>query len=142
MKKAFRIFSDILSHRRFRRPIDLYNELRDQNIFDIRIKGEAGISIGITNDFINNNSEGISGVYQLEPFGCMQECVAASKIQSLIDIKKQNEKNPSKRVIPYLTGVFGDSELSNLEAEMAMFAEKCYVRQTLEAVEREMSKTS
>ena len=130
-------FNDILSHRRFRRPIDLYNELRDQNIFDIRIKGEAGISIGITNDFINKNSEGISGVYQLEPFGCMQECVAASKIQSLIDIKKQHEKKPSKRVIPYLTGVFGDSELPNLEAEMAMFAEKCYVRQSLEASDRE-----
>ena len=130
-------FSDILSHRRFRRPIDLYNELREQNIFDIRIKGEAGISIGITNDFINNNTEGISGVYQLEPFGCMQECVAASKIQSLIDIKKQNEKQASKRVIPYLTGVFGDSELPNLEAEMAMFAEKCYVRQSLEAADRE-----
>ncbi len=125
-------FHDILAHRRYRRPIDLYNELREQNIFDIRIKGEAGISIGITNDFINKNSEGISGIYQLEPFGCMQECVAASKIQSLIDIRKLNEKEPAKRVIPYLTGVFGDSELSNLEAEMAMFAEKCYVRQKLE----------
>jgi len=129
-------FRGILAHRRFRRPIDLYNELRRENIFDVRIKGEAGISIGITHDFINSNSEGLSGVYQLEPFGCMQECVASSKIQSLIDIKKTREKNPAKRVIPYLTGVFGDSQLSNLEAEMAMFAEKCYIRQRLETADR------
>ncbi|MDX9800510.1 MAG: acyl-CoA dehydratase activase-related protein, partial [Spirochaetia bacterium] len=135
-KGLSRHFSGILAHRRFRRPIDLYNELRKENIFDVRIKGEAGISIGITHDFINSNSEGLSGVYQVEPFGCMQECVASSKIQSLIDIKKVKEKNPAKRVIPYLTGVFGDSELSNLEAEMAMFAEKCYVRQKLESADR------
>ena len=37
----------------------------------------------------------------------------------------------NEKIIPFMDGVFGDSELPNLEAEIAAFAEKCYLRQEL-----------
>ena len=110
------------------RPIEVYNILRKRNIFDIRIKGEAGISIGTTYNMMYGNPEKLHGVYHLEPFGCMQECVAVSKIRSLIDMKRSESAHMADRIIPYLVGVFGDSELPNMEAEIAMFAEKCHAR--------------
>ncbi len=131
-KKLTEPFKEYLAERAQKSPIELYSKLKEDNIFDIKIKGEAGISIGESYEFMNGNLEkGICGVYQLEPFGCMQECVATSKIQSLIDKKRAKEKDSSKRIIPYLNGVFGDSELSNMEAERAMFSEKCYTRKEL-----------
>ena len=131
-KKLNEPFKEYLAERAQKSSIELYSKLKEDNIFDIKIKGEAGISIGESYEFMNGNlKKGICGVYQLEPFGCMQECVATSKIQSLIDKKRAKEKDSSKRIIPYLNGVFGDSELSNMEAEMAMFSEKCYTRKEL-----------
>lgn len=124
-------FEAYLADRKQKRPMEIYQLLRDDSIFDIRIKGEAGISIGTTYMFMNDNPEDLCGVYHVEPFGCMQECVATSKIRSLIDQKRSQADDIPERVIPYLVGVFGDSELSNLDAEMAMFAEKCYARREL-----------
>lgn len=124
-------FEEYLGDRKQKRPMEIYQLLRKFNIFDIRIKGEAGISIGTSYMFMTDNPEDLCGVYHVEPFGCMQECVATSKIQSLIDRQRSLEKDISRKVIPYLVGVFGDSELPNLEAEMAMFAEKCYARRDL-----------
>jgi hypothetical protein len=75
----------------------------------------------------------------------MQECVAAAKIKALVDKQRTRETRTSRKIIPYMTGVFGDSELPNLEAEMAMFAEKCYARRELarrEAGESESSVSS
>jgi predicted nucleotide-binding protein (sugar kinase/HSP70/actin superfamily) len=126
-------FAEYLADRKQKRPMEIYSLLRKSNIFDIRIKGEAGISIGTSYMFMNDNPEDLCGVYHVEPFGCMQECVATSKIRSLIDQKRTQTSDVSKKVIPYLVGVFGDSELSNLDAEMAMFAEKCYARRELVA---------
>ncbi|MGL1893623.1 MAG: hypothetical protein OCD02_18435, partial [Spirochaetaceae bacterium] len=132
VEKAFyKPFKKYLADREQIRPIQIYNLLEKFNIFNIRIKGEAGISIGTSYMFMTDNPEGLHGIYHVEPFGCMQECVATSKIQSLIDQQRSKETDASKKVIPYLVGVFGDSELSNLEAEMAMFAEKCYARRDL-----------
>ena len=127
-KRLLEPLSEYLGDRIRLRPIEVYNILRERNIFDIRIKGEAGISIGTTYNMMNGNPEKLHGVYHLEPFGCMQECVAVSKIRSLIDMKRSNSDHMEDRIIPYLVGVFGDSELPNLEAEAAMFAEKCYAR--------------
>ncbi|MBI9102477.1 MAG: hypothetical protein JEY99_08690 [Spirochaetales bacterium] len=129
--KFLKPFAEYLDDRKQMRPIEIYDYLRENNIFDIRIKGEAGISIGTSYMFMTTNPEDLHGVYHLEPFSCMQECVATSKIQSLIDKQRMKEIDISKKVIPYLVGVFGDSELPNIEAEMAMFAEKCYARRDL-----------
>ncbi len=135
VEKAFMApFSEYLKDREQKRPIEIYNLLRKKNIFDIRIKGEAGISIGVSYMFMNDNPEDLHGVYHLEPFGCMQECVATSKIRSLIDLQRGKESDPGKKLIPYMVGVFGDSELPNLDGEMAMFAEKCYARRELTRV--------
>ncbi len=131
-KRLSAAFEDYLGGRFRLRPLEVYGILRKHNIFDIRIKGEAGISIGTTFNMMNGNPENLHGVYHLEPFGCMQECVAVSKIRSLIDLKRQNSPEMADRIIPYLVGVFGDSELPNMEAEIAMFAEKCYARRDAE----------
>lgn len=130
-RKFSKPFDKYLADRKQIPPIKVYDYLRKHNIFDIRIKGEAGISIGTSYLFMTSNPEDLCGVYHLEPFGCMQECVATSKIQALIDKQRAIETDISRKVIPYLVGVFGDSELSNIEAEMAMFAEKCYARREL-----------
>lgn len=127
-KRLLRPLSEYLRDRFRMRPIEVYNILRKHNIFDIRIKGEAGISIGTTFNMMDGNPEKLHGVYHLEPFGCMQECVAVSKIRSLIDLKRSESSSMADRIIPYMVGVFGDSELPNLEAEIAMFAEKCHAR--------------
>ncbi len=130
-KKFVKPFGNYMDDRKQMRPMEIYDYLREHNIFDIRIKGEAGISIGTSYLFMTSNPEDLCGVYHLEPFSCMQECVATCKIQSLIDRQRMMEPDISKKVIPYLIGVFGDSELPNIEAEMAMFAEKCYARRDL-----------
>ncbi|MFC1504735.1 hypothetical protein ACFL6D_04895, partial [Spirochaetota bacterium] len=130
-KVLYQPFKEYLSDRTQKNPIELYKQLMDDNIFHIKIKGEAGISIGESYEFINSNLDGICGIYQLNPFGCMQECVATSKIQSLIDKKRASATDSKHKIIPYLNGVFGDSELPNLEAEMAMFSEKCHTRREL-----------
>jgi predicted nucleotide-binding protein (sugar kinase/HSP70/actin superfamily) len=144
-KKFMNPFRDHLASRAQKRPIEVYDYLKENSIFDIRIKGEAGISIGTSYFFMTSNPEDLCGVYQLEPFGCMQECVAAAKIKALVDKQRTRETRTSRKIIPYMTGVFGDSELPNLEAEMAMFAEKCYARRELarrEAGESESSVSS
>jgi activator of 2-hydroxyglutaryl-CoA dehydratase/predicted nucleotide-binding protein (sugar kinase/HSP70/actin superfamily) len=127
-KRLLAPLAEYLGDRIRLRPIEVYNILRKHNIFDIRIKGEAGISIGTTYNMMDGNPERLHGVYHLEPFGCMQECVAVSKIRSLIDLKRSRSSAMADRIIPYMVGVFGDSELPNLEAEVAMFAEKCHAR--------------
>ncbi len=112
-------------------PIELIKGLQRETIYHIEIEGESGLSIGEAYEFMNGHAGKTCGVYHVGPFGCMHETVATSKIQSLIQKKRLTEKNISKRVIPYLTGVFGESELPNLEAEMAVFSEKCRTREEL-----------
>ncbi len=130
-KRLSKPFEDYLKDRKQRRPIQIYDLLARHSIFSIRIKGEAGISIGTSYMFMTDNPEDLCGVYHVEPFGCMQECVATSKIRSLIDAQRGKETDVSRKIIPYMVGVFGDSELPNLEAEMAMFSDKCYARREL-----------
>jgi len=130
-KRLFKPFEEYLKDRKPHDPLELVQELQDRTIYNIEIEGESGLSIGEAIMFMDGHNENTCGVYHVGPFGCMHETVATSKIHALIQKKRATEKNIEKRVIPYLTGVFGESELPNLEAEMAVFSEKCYTRREL-----------
>lgn len=134
-KQLFKPFREYLADRQKKTPPELYKIIQRDNVFHLAIKGEAGISIGEVYEFINGNSApGVCGVYQLMPFGCMQETVADSKIMTMIQNTRAAATDISQKILPHLNGVFGESELPNLEAEMAMFAEKCYTRKKLTSV--------
>ena len=130
-KRLFKPFEEYLSDRKPQNPIALVRQLQEDTIYHVDIEGESGLSIGEAYEFMNGHSEGTCGIYHVGPFGCMHETVATSKIQSLINKKRSEEENIAERIIPYLTGVFGESELPNLEAEMAMFSQKCHTRKEL-----------
>ena len=133
-KNLFEPFEKYLSDRKLKGPIELYDRLRKDNIFDLGIKGEAGVAIGECHELITGCSDETCGLYHILPFGCMQEGVSTSQIQSLIHNYRSTEKDITKRIIPYLRGVFADSELPNFDAEMAMFSEKCRIRKELHSL--------
>jgi hypothetical protein len=68
----------------------------------------------------------------------MHETAATSQIHSFTGRQKENAKTLNEKVIPFIDAVFGDSELPNLEAEIAVFAEKCYLKQQLQNREKEL----
>jgi hypothetical protein len=61
----------------------------------------------------------------------MQETAATSQIQSITRKIRKSADHPGDRIIPFMDAVFGDSSLSNLEAEIAAFSEKCHVKKRL-----------
>lgn len=100
-------------------------------VYDRQIQGESPISIGEAYMFTKGAIPDISGIYHVGPFGCMQETAATSQIQSINQQHRKGAVSISDRIIPFMDAVFGDSELPNLEAEIAVFAEKCYLKQEL-----------
>jgi predicted nucleotide-binding protein (sugar kinase/HSP70/actin superfamily) len=103
-------------------------------IYEKRVGGEAPLSIGEAHMFSKGDLHDIAGIYHVGPFGCMQETVATSKIQALIQQRRAKAKTMKEKIIPLMEGVFGESELPNLEAEIAAFAEKCYLKKELNEV--------
>ncbi len=73
----------------------------------------------------------ICGIYHVGPFGCMQETAATSMIQALIQQHRRKAKTMNEKIAPFMDAVFGESELPNLEAEIAAFAEKCYLKKEI-----------
>ncbi len=133
LSKPFKIY---LSGREPHDILGLIRRCQSDMIYHIEIEGESPISIGEAYEFIHghiNTEVPTCGIYHVLPFGCMQETTATSKIQSLIQNKRISDKEHKSRLIPYLTAVFGESELPNLEAEIAAFAEKCNLKRELEA---------
>ncbi len=100
-------------------------------IYDKLITGESPLTIGEAHLFTRGELHGISGIYHVGPFGCMHETAATSQIQSLTQKQRTEAVSINDRIIPFMDAVFGDSELSNLEAEIAAFAEKCYIKQEI-----------
>ncbi len=100
-------------------------------IYDRLVTGESPISIGEAHMFTRGLLPDISGIYHVGPFGCMHETAATSQINALIQQQRLRAKNMNERIIPFMDAVFGDSELPNLEAEIAAFAEKCYLRMVI-----------
>jgi predicted nucleotide-binding protein (sugar kinase/HSP70/actin superfamily) len=102
--------------------------------FHGQITGEAPLSIGLAyflmNDLVpSRNGAHLSGMFHVGPFTCMQEGVAAAKIESLANALRR--RNP-EAMFPVLHGFFGDSPNPNLEAEIAVFTEQCYQKREID----------
>ncbi|MBN2112335.1 hypothetical protein JW707_04535 [Candidatus Woesearchaeota archaeon] len=140
LKKGFiknvemRIYSPFAKYLEGRKPHDpeyVIESAQKALIYERRIGGEAPLSIGEAHLFSKGDLENLSGIYHVGPFGCMQETVATSKIHSIIHKRRAKAKEMHEKIVPFMDGVFGDSELPNLEAEIAAFAEKCYLKREL-----------
>lgn len=112
---------------------ELVGMLEASGEFHGQVTGEAALSIGLgyflMNDMVaSRNGTHISGMFHVGPFTCMQEGVAAAKIDSLADNLRRNKPDT---LFPVLHGFFGDSPNPNLEAEIAVFTEQCYQKREL-----------
>ena len=131
MGKLYAPFADYLRGREYHDPEHLMKVIQNALVYDRRIGGEPSICIGETHLFLKGKLSNISGIYHVGPFGCMQETAATSKMQAMIQQQRKKSEKASEKIIPVMDGVFGDSELPNLEAEIAAFAEKCYLKKEL-----------
>jgi len=130
IKVLFEPFKKQLKGRETHDPFHLILDLEPNLVFNHAIEGESGISIGEANAFIEGHLD-IDGIYHVGPLGCMQETMATSKIQSLIQEKRGKEGSIESRLIPFMDAVFGESASPNLESQMAIFAENCRLKRDL-----------
>ncbi|MEW6079685.1 MAG: hypothetical protein AB1724_17905 [Thermodesulfobacteriota bacterium] len=112
---------------------ELIRILEEAGEFHGQITGEAALSIGLAYFLMNDrvrsrNGAHLSGMFHVGPFTCMQEGVAAAKIDSLATALRRRDPDA---MFPVLHGFFGDSPNPNLEAEMAVFAEQCYQKRDI-----------
>ena len=135
-RKLYTPFANYLKGREQHDPDHIIDEAQKALVFESLIGGESPLSIGEAYIFASGNLHGCCGIYHVGPFGCMHETAATSQIQSLIQKQRKNAKNENEKIIPFMDGVFGDSELPNLEAEIAAFAEKCYLKQEMNEKEK------
>ena len=115
-------FKEILKGREDHDPFHLIKDLEDNLIYDSAVEGEASLSIGSVNAFINGELD-IDGIYHIGPLGCMQETIATSRSQALIH--KAREKSGGIKIIPFMDAVFGESAVANLDSQIGIFAENC-----------------
>lgn len=131
-KKLTAPFRDFLKGRESHDSEHLLSQIQKDLVYDRHIQGESPISIGEAYLFTKGEMPRISGIYHVGPFGCMQETAATSQIQSITQKHRMHAGSPSDRIVPFMDAVFGDSELPNLEAEIAAFAQKCYLKQEMQ----------
>ena len=130
-KKLYAPFREFLEGRESHDSEHLLSHIQKDLVYDKHIQGESPISIGEAYLFTKGEMPRISGIYHVGPFGCMQETAATSQIQSITQKHRLSADSVHERIVPFMDAVFGDSELPNLEAEIAAFAEKCYLKQEL-----------
>lgn len=130
-KKLIRPFYDLLSDRQPHSLHHILGLIEEDFVYNKKIEGESPISIGESLLFAKEQAPDISGIYHVGPFGCMQETAATSQINAINRKHRQDSVSISGKLIPYMDAVFGESDLSNIDAEVAAFAEKCYLKQKL-----------
>ncbi len=122
-------FQKILGDRYFSaNPARTVETLERAYEFHGDIEGEAILSIGIAYDFLHdlNVAKGdayISGIFHVAPFTCMQEGVAAAKIDAM---ETRLRKTKPDIIFPIIHAFFGDSTNENLDSKIAVFKEQCY----------------
>jgi activator of 2-hydroxyglutaryl-CoA dehydratase/predicted nucleotide-binding protein (sugar kinase/HSP70/actin superfamily) len=135
LDKLSKPFAEYSKGREYHDPAYLVEAPQRALIYEKSIGGESPLSIGEAYLFAEGDDKNISGIYHVGPFGCMHETVATSIINPIIQKERSKAKEMNSKIIPFMDAVFGDSELPNLEAEVAAFAEKCYLK-------KEMSKSA
>ncbi len=114
-------------------PMEMIETLERQHEFHANIEGESPLSSGIAYQFMNDLIEPqgdayISGIFHVGPFTCMQEGVATAKIEAM---SKELRKRKPDLVFPIIHAFFGDSASSNIDSEIAVFAEQCYQKREI-----------
>ncbi len=135
-KALYAPFKDYLKGREPHDSVHIINQVEKDLVYDGSILGESPLSIGEAYMFASGKLEDISGIFHIGPFGCMQETAATSQIQSVIRRIRQSSCTMNDRIIPFMDAIFGDSELSNLEAEIAVFSEKCHIKKGIAQEQR------
>jgi len=130
-RALFEPFRDYLKGREPHDSEHIIGHVEKDLVYDGNIQGESPLSIGEAYLFASGKLQDISGIYHVGPFGCMQETAATSQIQNVSRRIRQSATTVQEKIIPFMDAIFGDSELSNLEAEIAVFSEKCHVRHRL-----------
>ena len=126
-RKLFSSFFEFLKGREFHDVYHLIKNIEKELVYSSAIEGESPVSIGSAYSFIKGEME-IDGIYHVGPFGCMQETIATSRIHSLIN-KEREGKN--MKLIPFMDAVFGDTPIPNLDSQIAIFAENCWLRKRM-----------
>lgn len=123
-KKLFSPFIKFLEGREFHDISHLIEKSEQDLIYHSAIEGESPVSIGTVYSFVKDELL-IDGIYHVGPLGCMQETIATSRAQSLIN---QEKGLGNTKLIPFMDAVFGDSPIANLDSQIAIFAENCWLR--------------
>jgi activator of 2-hydroxyglutaryl-CoA dehydratase/predicted nucleotide-binding protein (sugar kinase/HSP70/actin superfamily) len=115
------------------KPIEIIEALEKNHEYHGNIEGESPLSAGIAyhvmNDLIRSRGDAyISGIFHVGPFTCMQEGVATAKIEAMA---KELRRRKPDLVFPIIHAFFGDSAGTNLDSEIAVFAEQCYQRRDM-----------
>jgi activator of 2-hydroxyglutaryl-CoA dehydratase/predicted nucleotide-binding protein (sugar kinase/HSP70/actin superfamily) len=115
------------------KPIKIIDKLEKEHEYHGNIEGESPLSAGIAYHFMNDLTRPhgdayVSGIFHVGPFTCMQEGVATAKIEAM---SKELRKRKSDLVFPIIHAFFGDSASSNLDSEIAVFAEQCYQKREM-----------
>ncbi len=134
-EKLYAPFKKLLTGRKPHDTEDILEFAQRELVYDKLVTGESPLSIGEAYMFTKGLIHDISGIYHVGPFGCMHETAATSQIQSLTEKHRSAARSINERIVPFMDAVFGDSELPNLEAEIAAFAEKCYLKKEILRIE-------
>jgi activator of 2-hydroxyglutaryl-CoA dehydratase/predicted nucleotide-binding protein (sugar kinase/HSP70/actin superfamily) len=115
------------------KPIKIIDRLEKEHEYHGNIEGESPLSAGIAYHFMNDLTRPhgdayVSGIFHVGPFTCMQEGVATAKIEAM---SKELRKRKPDLVFPIIHAFFGDSASSNLDSEIAVFAEQCYQKREM-----------
>ncbi len=115
------------------KPIQIIDTLEKHHEYHGNIEGESPLSAGIAYHFMNDltRPQGdayVSGIFHVGPFTCMQEGVATAKIEAM---STELRKKKPDLVFPIIHAFFGDSASSNLDSEIAVFAEQCYQKREM-----------
>jgi len=127
-------FAEVLHGRHvLPKPIQIIDTLEKHHEYHGNIEGESPLSAGIAYYFMNDLTRPhgdayVSGIFHVGPFTCMQEGVATAKIEAM---SKELRKRKPDLVFPIIHAFFGDSAGSNLDSEIAVFAEQCYQKREI-----------
>ncbi len=119
-------FDKFLVGRESHDPFHLIESMEKNLIYDSAIQGESCISIGGAYAFIKDELP-IDGIYHVGPLGCMHETITTSRVQSLINKERMN----NSKLIPFMDAVFGESPTPNLDSQIGIFAQNCWLRKEM-----------
>jgi predicted nucleotide-binding protein (sugar kinase/HSP70/actin superfamily) len=128
LKSLFEPLKDYLERREIHNVFELIDNAEKDMVYTSHVGGESCVSIGSAYSFVQGKLP-IDGIYHVGPFGCMQETISTSRSQALLQEERgKSLKSGEDKVMPYLDAVFGEVPISNLESQIAIFAENCWLK--------------